>query len=190
MMHEITQLLLAWSQGDQAALAQLAPLVQAELYRLAQHYLKRERTGMSLQTSDLVQEAYVRLIDWQAVTWQNRAHFFGVAAQLMRRILVDQARRRQQRKHGGAGIRVSLTNAESQASEPELDVVALHEALEDLAQFDLRKRRIVELRFFGGLNETEIAEVLQLSARTVRREWQLARVWLYRELNQEEQDEA
>lgn len=189
-MHEITQLLLAWSHGDQTALAQLAPLVKAELYRLAQHYLARERAGRSLQTSDLVQEAYLRLIDWQAVTWQNRAHFFGVAAQLMRRILVDQARRRQQRKHGDAGIRVSLTIAESQASEPELDVVALHEALEDLAQFDPRKSRIVELRFFGGLNETEIAEVLQLSARTVRREWQLARVWLYRELNQKEQDDA
>lgn len=189
-MHEITQLLLAWSHGDQIALAQLAPLVQAELYRLAQHYLRREREGMSLQTSDLVQEAYVRLIDWQAVAWQNRAHFFGVAANLMRNILVDQARRRQQRKHGGAQIRVSLTSAESRAAEPELDVVALHDALDDLAQFDQRKSRIVELRFFGGLTETEMAEVLQLSARTVRREWQLARVWLYRELKQEGQDEA
>jgi RNA polymerase sigma factor (TIGR02999 family) len=189
-MHEITQLLLAWSHGDQTALAQLAPLVQAELYRLAQHYLQRERAGVSLQASDLVQEAYVRLIDWQAVAWQNRAHFFGMAAHMMRRILVEQARRRQQRKHGGAGIRVSLTIAESRASEPELDVVSLHDALEDLAQFDPRKSRIVELRFFGGLSESEIAEVLQLSARTVRREWQLARVWLYRELKQEEPDEA
>lgn len=190
MMHEITQLLLAWNHGDQLALAQLAPLVQAELYRLAQHHLARERAGMSLQTSDLVQEAYVRLIDWQAVAWQNRAHFFGVAAHLMRHILVDQARRRQQRKHGGAGIRVSLTGAESRALGPELEVVALHDALDDLAQFDQRKSRIVELRFFGGLSETEIAEVLQLSTRTIRREWQLARVWLYRELSQKEQDEA
>jgi RNA polymerase sigma-70 factor, ECF subfamily len=185
-MHEVTQLLLAWSKGDEAALAQLVPLVQAELYRLARRYLSRERAGHSLQISDLVNEAYLRLIDWQAVQWQNRAHFFGVAAQLMRRILVDSARRRQRRR--GGTIKVSLTAAEQVAQEQSLDVVALDDALADLAAFDQRKSRIVELRFFGGLGEREVAEVLKISERTVRREWSVAQAWLYHALHKERSD--
>jgi RNA polymerase sigma-70 factor (ECF subfamily) len=181
---EITQLLHAWSQGDEAALATLAPLVEAELRRLAQAYLGRERAGHSLQASDLVNEAYVRLIDWEAAQWQNRAHFFGIAAQLMRRVLVDHARRRQQQKRGGAVMRVSLTDAEQQAREQSAELLALDDALTALDRFDPRKSQLVTLKFFGGLSETEIAEVTKLSLRTVQREWNLARAWLYSELNQ------
>ncbi len=189
-MHEITQLLLAWSNGEEAALGQLAPLVQTELYRLAQRYLSREHSGHSLQISDLVNEAYVRLIDRKAVQWQNRAHFFGVAAHLMRNILVDNARRRHYRKHGGKALRVSLALAENEVQEYNVDMIALDDALAALAAFDLRKSRIVELRFFGGLTEQEVAEVLKISERTVRREWSVARVWLYRELSKEARDET
>lgn len=188
--HEVTQLLLAWNKGDETALAQLVPLVQAELYRLAQHYLSQEHSGLSLQTSDLVNEAYLRLIDWKAVQWQNRAHFFSVAAQLMRRILVDNARQRHQRKHGGDTIRVSLAAAKHVAQGRSVDVVALDDALEALAVFDPRKSQIVELRFFGGLREPEVAEALKISERTVRREWGLAQAWLYRELSEVEKDDA
>jgi RNA polymerase sigma factor (TIGR02999 family) len=184
--HEVTQLLLAWNNGDEAALAQLVPLVETELRRLAQRYLSRERTGHSLQTADLVNEAYLRLIDWKNVEWQNRAHFFGVAAQLMRRILVDHARRRRYRKRGGETIRVSLTEAVNVTQERAVDVVALNDALEALAAFDERKSQIVELRFFGGLSEKEAAEVLKISPRTVRREWSMAQAWLYRELSRGE----
>lgn len=189
-MHEITQLLLAWSNGEEAALAQLAPLVQTELYRLAQRYLSRERAGHSLQISDLINEAYLRLIDRKAVQWQNRAHFFGVAAQLMRNILVDNARRRSYRKRGGNPLRVSLALAENEVQEYRVDLIALDDALGALAAFDLRKSQIVELRFFGGLTDQEVAEVLGVSLRTVRREWSVARVWLYRELSKEESDES
>ena len=181
---EITQLLHAWSQGDEAALAELAPLVEQELRRIAQAYLGRERAAHSLQASDLVNEAYLRLIRWDAVQWQNRAHFFGIAAQLMRRVLVDHARRRQQQKRGGAAMRVSLTAADAVAHESNsAELLALDDALTTLARFDPRKSQLVTLKFFGGLSETEIAEVLQLSLRTVQREWNLARAWLFNELN-------
>lgn len=181
--HEVTQLLLAWSKGDEAALNQLAPLVQAELYRLAQRYLSQERAGHSLQTSDLVNEAYLRLIDWNAVQWQNRAHFFGVAAGLMRRILVDRARRRGYQKRGGHAVRVSLAGLKDLPAVRDVNVVALDDALDALMAFDRRKALIVELRFFGGLSEREVAEVLKISSRTVRREWSVAQAWLYRELS-------
>jgi len=188
--HEVTQLLLAWNDGDQAALDQLAPLVERQLHRLAQHYLNNERRGHSLQATDLVNEAYLRLIDWRSVRWQNRAHFFGMAAQMMRRILVDYARRRHFQKRGGDAIQVSLAQAENIAEERSIDVIALDDALNALAQFDERKSRIVELRFFGGLSETEIAEALQISPRTVQREWSLAQAWLYRELSKKANDDA
>ncbi|HEX4948959.1 MAG TPA: sigma-70 family RNA polymerase sigma factor [Blastocatellia bacterium] len=180
---EITQLLLAWSDGDESALAALAPLVQQELHNLARRYLSHERIGHTLQPSDLVNEAYLRLIESHTVQWQSRAHFFGIAAQVMRRILVDHARRRKELKHGGGAVQVSLTAAEQMASEPSHDVLSLHEALEQLATFDPRKSQLVELRFFGGLSETEAAEVMKLSLRTVQREWNLARAWLYQQLN-------
>lgn len=181
--HEITQLLHAWSEGDANALAELTPMVEAELRRLAKAYLGRERAGHSMQASDLVNEAYVRLIDWEAARWQSRAHFFGVAAQLMRRILVDHARRRQQQKRGGEALRVSLSNAENIGHENSARLLALDDALSTLASFDPRKSQLVILKFFGGLSETEITEVTKLSLRTVQREWNLARAWLYSELH-------
>jgi RNA polymerase sigma-70 factor, ECF subfamily len=180
--HEVTQLLLAWSNGDPAALEQLAPLVEQELHRLAQSYLNRERRAHSLQATELVNEAYLRLIDWKSVRWQNRAHFFGLAARLMRHILVDHARRRRGQKRGGAALRVSLARAEKVAEERGVDVIALDDALSSLAKFDERKSQIVELKFFGGLQEEAIAEVMKISLRTVQREWSLARAWLYQEL--------
>jgi RNA polymerase sigma-70 factor (ECF subfamily) len=180
--HAVTQLLLAWNEGDQTALDQLAPLVERELHRLAQAYLKNERRGHSLQATELVNEAYLRLIDWQSVRWQNRAHFFGMAAQMMRRILVDHARRRHFQKRGGNALRVSLAEAENAAQEPCADILALDEALSSLAAFDARKSQIVELKFFGGLHEEAIAEVMKISLRTVQREWNMARAWLYNEL--------
>ncbi|MBI1760708.1 MAG: sigma-70 family RNA polymerase sigma factor [Acidobacteria bacterium] len=180
--HEVTALLVAWSAGDQAALDQLVPLVQAELQRLARRYLGQERPGHLLQTSALVNEAYLRLIDWKNVQWQNRAHFFGVSAQLMRRILVDFARRRP-RVAGASVNQVSLEEALVVGNEQRADLVALDEALQSLAQFDERKGRIVELRFFGGLSIEETAEVLQVAPITVMREWNKAKAWLYRELS-------
>ena len=183
--HEITQLLRAWGQGDETALAQLAPLVEVELHRLAQQYLYKERQGHSLQATELVNEAYVRLIDWQNIEWQNRAQFVGIAASLMRNVLVDHARRRLNRKHGGDLLRVSLAHADFEPQPSAPDVIALHDALTDLAKLDLRQARIVELRFFGGLTEAEIAQVLELSERQVRRDWSVARAWLYRALNQQ-----
>ena len=181
-LHEVTQLLRAWSNGDEAALARLAPLVDAELHRLADSFLRREHPGHTLQTTALVNEAYLRLIDDNAVDWQNRAHFYGIAAQLMRRILVDHARRRRKLKRGGKALRVSLTEAEQVAQEPSADIIALDEALTLLSLFDVRKSQIVVLKFFGGLQEEAIAEVLKTSLRTVQREWNLARAWLYQEL--------
>jgi len=180
--HEITQMLVAWSEGDQAALEQLTPLVYRELHRLAKGYLRRERDGHLLQTTALINEAYLRLIDWKDVRWQNRAHFFGVAAQLMRRILVDFARTRHQARHGGGARQVSFEEAEAMSVERSAELIALDEALEQLSTIDPRRSRIVELRFFGGLSEEETAEVLKVSPRTVRREWSLARAWLHREL--------
>lgn len=180
--HEVTQLLVAWSDGDQAALEQLVPMVQAELQRLARRYLGQERPGHVLQTSALVNEAYLRLIDWKNVKWQNRAHFFGVSAQVMRRILVDFARRRP-RVEGESVNQVSLEEALVVGNEQSADLVALDEALQSLAQFDERKARIVELRFFGGLSVEETAEVLQVAPITIMREWNKAKAWLYRELS-------
>ncbi len=180
---EVTQLLLAWSQGDESALAALAPLVQQELHQLARRYLSHERVGHTLQPSDLVNEAYLRLIDNHQVQWKNRAHFFGIAANVMRRILVDHARRRNELKHGAGAMQISLTAAEKTGTERATDVLMLDEALSRLATFDPRKSQIVELRFFGGLSESETAEVTNISVRTIQREWGLARAWLYQQLS-------
>lgn len=183
--HEITQLLRAWGQGDESALAQLAPLIEAELHRLAQQYLHKERQGHSLQATELVNEAFLRLIDWKRIEWQNRAQFVGLAASIMRNVLVDHARRRLNRKHGGDLLRVSLTHAAFEPDQSNPEIIALHDALNELAKLDPRQSQIVELRFFGGLTEAEIAHVLDLSERQVRRDWSVARAWLYRELNQQ-----
>ncbi|MGH9942596.1 MAG: ECF-type sigma factor [Pyrinomonadaceae bacterium] len=181
--HELTELLVAWGDGDEAALERLAPLVQAELHRLARHYMRRERDDHLMQTSALINEAYLRLIDWKAVRWQNRAHFFGVAARMMRRILVDFAR---QRPHVAGGVEarhISLEQAMTVAAEKDADLLALDEALQGLAHIDERKSRIVEMRFFGGLSVEETAEVLGIAPITVMREWSKAKAWLYRELS-------
>jgi len=182
---EITRLLVAWSEGDESALNQLAPIIHSELHRLAHHYMRRERPGHLLQTSALVNEAYVRLIDWKNVRWQNRAHFFGVAAQLMRRILVDFARDRQYLKRGGDALQVSLSEAASFVVQRSADFVALDEALNALAEIDPRKVQVVEMRFFAGLSVDEVAELLNVSRETVMRDWRLAKVWLLRQLEGE-----
>jgi RNA polymerase sigma factor (TIGR02999 family) len=179
--HEVTELLQAWSDGDQAALEKLVPLIQAELHRLAKHYLGQERPGHLLQTTALVNEAYLRLLDWKSVRWQNRAHFFGVSANLMRRILVDFARSRA-RLPAGQALQVSLDEALMLSEAQGADVIALDDALTALAELDPRKEQIVELRFFGGLSIEETAEVLNISPITVKREWHKAKAWLYREL--------
>jgi RNA polymerase sigma factor (TIGR02999 family) len=181
---QVTQWLIAWSSGDQTALDKLMPLVYDELHRLAHHYMSRERPGHTLQTTALVNEAYLRLIDQKSVSWQNRAHFFAVAAQVMRQILVDYARRRQVLKRGGQAVKVSLDEAAIVSQERGADLVALDDALTSLAAIDPRKSQIVELRFFGGLSVEETAEVLKVSPRTVMRQWSLAQAWLYRELSQ------
>jgi len=188
--HEVTQLLLAWSDGDQTALEELTSLVYAELRRLAERYMRRERAGHTLQTTALVNEAYVRLVDLQQVRWRNRAHFIGVAAQLMRHILVDFARARRQAERGGFAQQVSLDEAALVVKGRSAEFIALDDALQSLAEIDPRKSRIVELRYFGGLNVEETAEVLKISPRTVMREWSLARAWLHRELNRRGQNEA
>ena len=178
----VTELLKKWSGGDAAALEELTPLIYAELHRIAKNYMRRERDGHTLQTSALVNEAYVRLIDWKTAKWENRAHFFGVSAQLMRRILVDFARSRPKMKDGDVH-QVSLDEAFTITTEKDADLVALDEALNELAHFDERKAKIVELKFFGGLSVEETAEVLKISGVTVMREWSKAKAWLYRELN-------
>ncbi len=177
----LTQLLVAWSEGDEAALEKLVPLVHAELHRLARRYMNREQQGHALQTTALVNEAYIRLIDWKNARWQNRAHFFGVSAQLMRRILVDFARQRPQAKEGPAR-HVSLNEALIVSDKKSAEIIALDEALKALALLDPRKSDIVEMRFFGGLSVEETAEVLNISPITVAREWKKAKAWLYREL--------
>lgn len=187
---EITQLLLAWGGGDQAALDQLMPLVHGELRKLAKRYMNRQRPGHTLQTTDLVNEAYLRLIDSSRVQWQNRAHFFAISAQLMRRILVDFARARQNLKRGGRAQQVTFDEALDISTERGADMIALDDALKTLEKLNPRQSQIVELRYFGGLSEEETAEVLKLSARTVRRDWSLARTWLYRELSREKNDDA
>jgi RNA polymerase sigma factor (TIGR02999 family) len=188
--HEVTQLLQAWCNGDQGALDQLIPLIQAELHRLAHHYLARERPGHILQTTALVNEAYRRLIDWHNVQWRNRAHFCGIAAQLMRHILVDYARRQPHIERIGDVQQISLDQALEVSRERRSDLVALDDALRALAVFDPRKSRIVELRFFGGLDLKETAEILQISPNTVTREWNKARAWLYCELSGEKMNDA
>jgi RNA polymerase sigma factor (TIGR02999 family) len=179
---EVTQLLRAWSNGDEGALERLAPLVHKELHRLARRYMAGERPGHTLQVTALVNEAYLRLIDASQMQWQNRAHFFGVAAQLMRQILVDFARSRLSQKRGGEVIQVPLDEALVVSKEKEADLVALDDALKALGAIDPRRSQLVELRFFGGLSVEETAEVLKTSPRTVLREWSLAQAWLYREL--------
>lgn len=179
---EVTELLQKWSGGDAAALEELTPVIYAELHRIAKRYMRRERENHTLQTSALVNEAYVRLIDWKTAKWENRAHFFGVSAQLMRRILVDFARRRP--RAGDEAVRqVSIEEALVVASDKDGELVLLDEALNELAKFDERKAKIVELKFFGGLSVEETAEVLKISGVTVIREWNKAKAWLYRELN-------
>ncbi len=186
MTQEITQLLLAWNEGDEQALARLMPLVQDELHRLAHRYMAGERSGHPLQTTALINEAYLRLIDSSRVRWQNRSHFFAVSAQLMRRILVDVARARDKQKRGGDVIHVSLDEAMIVSREPGPDVIALDDALTTLATFDPRKSKVIELRFFGGLSVEETAEVLGVSPVTVMRDWGLAKIWLLRELDKRE----
>jgi RNA polymerase sigma factor (TIGR02999 family) len=178
----VTQLLLAWSNGDQGALDELTPLVYDELRRLAGAYMRRERLGHTLQTSALVHEAFLRMID-QRVAWQNRAHFFGIAARLMRRILVDYARSKDASKRGGGEIHLALDEALDEAEAQDADLIALDDALTSLASFDSRQSRIVELRYFGGLTIEETAEAIGVSPATVEREWNLARAWLRRELS-------
>lgn len=180
---EVTQLLVAWGNGDEAALEQLIPLVYEELRRIARRYMGRERQGVTLQTTALVNEAYLRLIDARQVRWQNRAHFFAISAQLMRRILVDFARSRNYQKRGGAARQVTLDEALVVPQEPDRNLVALDDALRALAEVDERKARVVELRFFGGLSVEETAEVLKISTDTVTRDWNFAKVWLLRELS-------
>ncbi|TMQ54829.1 MAG: sigma-70 family RNA polymerase sigma factor [Candidatus Eisenbacteria bacterium] len=187
---EVTRILRAWGKGDQQALEKLMPVVYGELRRLAQHYLRRERPDHTLQATALVHEAYLRLVDQRAVTWQNRAHFFGVAAQLMRRILVDHARRHHAAKRGGTALKVSLNDVVLAAEERAEDLVALDDALNRLAAMDPRQGRVVELRLFGGLTVEETAEVLRISPATVKREWTTAKAWLSREIRQGSRGEA
>jgi RNA polymerase sigma factor (TIGR02999 family) len=184
----VTRLLKAWSNGEQEALEQLIPLVYNELHRLAHRYMERERHGHTLQSTALVHEAYGRLIDLKDVSWQNRAHFFGVSAQLMRRILVDYARSRRFSKRGGEWRQVSLNEAVAVFRDRRTDIVALDDALRTLASIDPRKGRVVELRFFGGLSIMETAEVLKVSQETILRDWRLAKVWLLRELSNADED--
>jgi len=180
--HEVTQLLTDWGNGNQAAADKLMPLVYEELRRLAHQYMNKERPGHTLQTSALVNEAYLRLIDQKQVHWQNRAHFFGIAAQLMRRILVDYARSRRYQKRGGEAQQVELNEAMIVSRERAADVIALDDALKSLAEFDARKSQIVELRFFGGLSIEETAQALAISPGTVMRDWTLAKAWLRKEI--------
>ena len=179
----ITQLLVSWNRGNQEALEQLTPLVYRELHRLAHSYLAGERHGHVFQTTALVNEAFVRLIDWQEVKWQDRAHFFGVAATLMRHILVQFAREQRAVKRGGQAIQVSLSEAAALSTPQNPDLVKLDEALTTLERLDARQARTVELRFFGGLSLEETAEVLRVSLSTARRDWRMAQAWLHQELS-------
>jgi RNA polymerase sigma-70 factor, ECF subfamily len=178
--HQVTGLLIAWSHGDKQALDKLVPLVNEELRRLAHHYMRRERPGHTLQTTALVNEAYLRLVDQREVHWHDRSHFFAVAAQVMRHILVDYARTSRRAKRGGDAHKTSLEDVAVVSPVPTADIVALDEALSQLAEIDERKGRIVELRYFGGLTIEETANVMKISAMTVRREWRSAKAWLYK----------
>ncbi len=180
----ITELLRAWGDGDQAALKHLTPMVYDELHRIAHGYMSRENEGHTLQTTALINEAYLRLVDFRGVRWQDRAHFFAISAQLMRRILIDFARSRGSQKRGGGAFQMSLDEAPSVCNQPVTDVMALDDALKALACVDERKSKVVELRFFGGLSTEETAEVLRISVETVMRDWKFAKVWLLREMNE------
>jgi RNA polymerase sigma-70 factor (ECF subfamily) len=179
----VTELLQQWSQGDDAALAELTPVVYEELRRIAHHHMGGQRPDHTLQTTALVNEAYLRLADQTNPRWQNRAHFFAVAARAMRQILVSYARTQHAQKRGGGAFKVDLDEAALVAPEESREIVELHEALEQLSALDSRKAQIVELKYFGGLNYDEIAEVLKISRITVRRDWEFAKVWLYTELH-------
>jgi len=181
--HEITQLLAQWREGNQSALDELYPLVYDELHRLARRYMSRERKGHTLQTTALINEAYVRLVDQKNVPWANRSHFFAISAQIMRRILIDHARRHQYAKRGGGARQVSLEEALTVVMPDQSgELLRLDEALKSLAEMDPRRSQVVELRYFGGLNNEEIAGVLQISENTVTRDWNMARAWLYQQL--------
>jgi RNA polymerase sigma factor (TIGR02999 family) len=188
--NDVTQLLRAWSEGDEQALGTLIPLVHQELHRLARRYMAGESPGHTLQTTALVNEAYLRLVDVKKVSWQNRAHFFGVSANLMRRILVDLARSRHSLKRGGDANTLSLDEALIVSPERGEDVVALDDTLKVLASIDPRRSRVVELRFFGGLSVEETAEVLKVSPETVMHDWKLAKAWLLRELSVDKAHDA
>ncbi len=188
--HELTQLLIDWSKGSQDALEQLCPLVYEELRRLAHRYMSRERPGHSLQTTAVVHEAYLRLIDQKHVQWQNRAHFFAIAAQMMRRILITHAQSDAYAKRGGGALKVSLDEAAILSKERAGELLTLDEALKSLTAIDPRRSQVVELRFFGGLSNEEIAEVLKISPNTVTRDWNVAKAWLYREMSKEQADGA
>jgi RNA polymerase sigma-70 factor, ECF subfamily len=187
--HGVTRLLQAWSRGEHDALERLVPLVYQELHRLAHRYMRGERHGHTLQSTALVHEAYERLVDLRAVNWQDRAHFFAVSAQTMRRILVDYARSRRYQKRGGDAPHVPLNEAVALFPERRHDIVALDDALSTLGRVDPRKAQVVEMRFFGGMSLKETAEVLHVSAETVLRDWRLAKVWLLRELSNREEDD-
>ena len=180
---DTTQLLVDWSKGDREALGELMPLVYGELHRLAAAYLRRERAGHTLQPTALVNEAYLRLIDQSRIQWQNRAHFVGVAAQMLRRVLVDHARAKRAAKRGGGAVVVSLDESLAAGTGQNLDLVALDDALSELARIDPQQSRIVELRFFAGVSIQETAESLGISAATVNRDWAVARAWLFRRLS-------
>jgi RNA polymerase sigma-70 factor (ECF subfamily) len=180
--HEVTQLLIAWGNGDKTALDRLMPLIYDELRRLARHYMTRERPGHTLQTTALVNEAYLRLVDQKGTRLENRAHFFGIAARIMRQILVEHARSRQAAKRGGGQYKLSLSRVDRITSAPDVNLLALDEALGTLEALDPQKSRIVELRYFGGLGIEETAEVIGRSPATVKRDWSMARAWLRREL--------
>jgi len=186
---DVTQLLKAWGDGDDAALAQLTPLVYDELHRMAQRCMAREQPGHTLQTSALVNEAFLRLVDVQQVSWQNRAHFFAISARMMRRILTDFARSRHHLKRGGDARQVTFDEALVVSRQPNTDIVAIDEALGRLALLDPRKGQVVELRFFGGLSVEETAEVMKISPETVMRDWKFAKMWLRRALSGEDADE-
>jgi RNA polymerase sigma factor (TIGR02999 family) len=187
---EVTQLLVAWSEGDPAALDRLMPLVYAELRRMARRHMRQERPGHTLQTTALVHEAYLRLVNQERARWKDRTHFFAIAAQLMRRILVDHVRKRHNPKRGGDATRLSLEQAATVSRERAAEVVALDDALKSLAAVDERKSRVVELRFFGGMSIEETAHVLGVSPGTVMREWTLAKAWLQREVRSAQPNEA
>ena len=181
----LTELLVEWREGDKAALDRLIPLVYDELRRIAHRYVQRERDGHTLQTSALVNEAYLRLAGQHKVSWQNRAHFFAVTAQVMRHILIDHARRRRYAKHGGEARQIPIKDASGMSMERAAELIALEEALDELAKLDRRKSSVVELRYFGGLSLEETAEVLGISLMTVRRDWRAAKAWLYRRMKDE-----